>query len=576
TISKVPNDVIPIDRTGDGNTSDAINPTHTYTQAGIFNVTFSSTSPIGCASTLTLFNYITVDSIPIASYTWAGAQDSCIAGPINYDDLSIAGGAPISNWTWDFGDGSPFSNEVNPIYQFNAAGIFDVTLTVEDLNGCVDDTTQTIVWAPAPILDVTPDDPWGCTPHTVFFENNSFPINGYDIFWDFGNGIRDTATVSPTTTYELQGLYDVTLTIISPLGCESMETFDGMIKVDTVPTAQFDWNYENCQVGWTNFTDLSIENDGRIVDWIWDFGDGNTSDFQSPYHDYDTAGLYDVSLIVTDFNLCADTISQEVLWYPPADIDIDVDDYLGCNPHPVTFINNTTPREEYTAFWNFGDDTTSEAWEPSHVYADPGDYDVTISVNNPINCLVTETVEDMVRITPPPVSDFVFNPNNPTNFDPEVTFTELSEHADIWLWDFGNGDISSEMDPVYSYPDTGIYPVTLVVGQLSGCTDSLTQFVDVSPLFTYFLPNAFTPNDDQLNDEFRGTGLVETISSFEMLIWNRWGEAVFQTSNPNEGWNGRKNNSGNDSPQGVYVYTVKILSGRGEEFTYEGFVTLVR
>ncbi|MEO1438634.1 MAG: gliding motility-associated C-terminal domain-containing protein [Bacteroidota bacterium] len=197
-------------------------------------------------------------------------------------------------------------------------------------------------------------------------------------------------------------------------------------------------------------------------------------------------------------------------------------------------------------------------------------------MTNPIECTVSEVFEELILVIDPPFADFSYSPERPNNFEPEVEFENLSQNAQSWFWEFGNGDGSNQESPTYSYPDTGLYLVTLFADQYTGCRDSLSQLVDVEPQFTYFLPNAFSPNFDGLNDEFRGTGLTETIRSFEMVIHNRWGELVYQTTNPTDAWNGRKNNTGAPSPQGVYVYQVKITSGRNKPFNYQGFTTLIR
>ncbi|MEM7105431.1 MAG: PKD domain-containing protein [Bacteroidota bacterium] len=559
---------------GDGNTSDSFEPSHIYQFAGTYSVSFTTISPTGCIGTDTLHNYIIADSIPIADYIFTSDPDSCIIGPVTFTDTSIPGSGDILSWTWDFDDNST-SDENNPVHLFNGGGAFDVELLIEDENGCTDSTTQTVLWAPSTVIDVTPIDPQGCTPHTVFFQNNSFPIIGYDIFWDFGDGATST-TESPTHTYTETGIYDVTLTVISPLGCLSEMVFEDFITVDTIPTADFSWNLDDCEDGLLNFRDESLQNGGFVNGWSWNFGDGNFSDLQNPSHAYEFQGTYMVSLQVTDENGCTDMIEQEVTWWPPSRIDIAVDDYLGCIPHPVQFINNSDPLDNYDVFWEFGDGNTSTEVEPAHIYESSGNYDVTISITTPTGCTTTETVNNMVRVMEKPVAAFSYSPPNPNNFEPEVQFTDESQLISQWEWDFGNGDFALQQNPFYSYPDTGVYVVTLVVTQLGGCQDSTSQLVDVEPLFTYYLPNAFTPNEDGVNDGFRGAGITYTLSQFEMTIWNRWGELVFQTNDPEEAWNGRRNNNGRLSPLGVYVYQVNLTSGRGERHEYKGFVTLVR
>jgi gliding motility-associated-like protein len=110
----------------------------------------------------------------------------------------------------------------------------------------------------------------------------------------------------------------------------------------------------------------------------------------------------------------------------------------------------------------------------------------------------------------------------------------------------------------------------------SGCTDTITKVLDVEPLLTYFLPNAFTPNFDGLNDEFKGKGNLFGMSDFTMTIWNRWGERVFETRDPNEGWNGRIDNTGSMAIDGVYVYQVTFTGPRNKPYSFKGFATLIK
>jgi len=111
---------------------------------------------------------------------------------------------------------------------------------------------------------------------------------------------------------------------------------------------------------------------------------------------------------------------------------------------------------------------------------------------------------------------------------------------------------------------------------VTSCPDTISKLIDVQPVLRYFLPNAFTPNNDASNDLFIGTGYLDGIQDFQLNVWNRWGEMVFETEDPFDGWNGQKDNTGDPSPQGVYVYNISFTGPRGEQETREGHVTLIR
>ncbi len=557
---------------GDGNTSTDASPVHNYPYAGTYDVSVTITSPTNCEETAFFPALIQVDSVPEVNFAPSGG--TCLFGPVQFEDLTPDNGAPMASWDWDFGDGNT-SNLQNPIYEYTTSNSYDVTLTVTAQNGCANTITQTINWEFIPDIIVEPSDVRGCIPHTVTFDNLSDPIPNWTAIWDFGDGNSST-DISPTHTYPYSGTYDVMLTMESPFGCVIDTLYVSYIQVDTIPTAGFDFEF-SCEDEAVVFTDTSTPNGSPVVSWFWDFGDATTSTLQNPLHAFPpVAGMYDVTLTVTDDNGCIDSIMQQVDWFPPAVVNFEADDDFGCAPHTVTFINNSVPLDPgYEMFWDLGNGETSTELEPVTTY-DTGVYTVSLQITAPTGCVTELVLNNYIRVTDPPIADFTFTPPNPTNLDPEVSFSENAQNETEWYWDFGNGDSSQQPNPTYAYPDTGIYNVTLYVSQPSGCTDSITQVIDVAPVFTYFLPNAFTPNFDDTNDGFKGAGITWTLRQFEMTIFNRWGEMVFQTNDPNEAWNGRKNNSGQMSPNGVYVYLVTLTEGRGKMHEYKGYATLIR
>ena len=167
-------------------------------------------------------------------------------------------------------------------------------------------------------------------------------------------------------------------------------------------------------------------------------------------------------------------------------------------------------------------------------------------------------------------------PPRPSNLEPTVQFSDESVGAVKWKWRFGSSGTSVEQNPVFTFPDTGIQVIQQVVFHESGCPDTALQLIDVIPEVRYYLPNAFTPNGDGVNDFFGGTGMMEGATNFTLSIWNRYGEKLFETADPFERWNGRKNSTGNLAPQGVYVVQVYFKNPRGEPIHVKGFATLIK
>ncbi len=417
-----------------------------------------------------------------------------------------------------------------------------------------------------------------CGELTIDFVNESFQRNFIEFFeWRFDMD-GETATFEdwePSVTFPGVGTYNGQLILNPETDCGDTAN----IRVNLYPDidADFAYQYDSCRTGPINFTDLSTTGGLAITDWEWDFGDGAGSGFSNPVHQYESPGDARVSLIVTDNNACRDTVAKEIGFYPvPLQLRF-APDLSGCAPASIQF-DRLSPFMDstYSLSWNFGDGTGSSELAPWHTYDEPGRYQVSIDIVSPIGCQYDTVFQNNILVEESPEAGFVYSPEEPSNIDSKVSFFDESLGGDSWFWDFGTGVTSTQRNPVYTYPDTGSFAVQQIVWHPNGCTDTLFQIVDISPEVRFHLPNAFTPNYDGLNDEYRGTGFMEGATDFTLSIYSRWGELLFQTRDPNEGWNGRKFNSGKDAPAGVYVVRVTYRDPRGEPAEMKGLATLIR
>ncbi|MEK7253821.1 MAG: PKD domain-containing protein, partial [Bacteroidota bacterium] len=354
------------------------------------------------------------------------------------------------------------------------------------------------------------------------------------------------------------------------------------LRVDVFPDirADFEFDYDTCRAGPVSFTDLSVSDAGpNTIDfWDWDFGDGGSSAQQHPSHIYQEPGALPIALTVRDTNNCADTKTKTIQYFPvPELLVIAPSEFIGCQPASIFFDNLSFPvNESYTIAWEFGDGGTSSEISPTHLYTDLGTYSISLKITSPLGCETDTVWNDLITILPSPEAAFSYLPEQPSNLDPTVHFTDESTGAAKWKWTFGTAGGSTQQHPVFTFPYTGLQQIQLIVFHVSGCTDTAIQMLDVIPEVRYFLPNAFTPNGDGFNDGFRGTGSMEGATNFSLTIWNRYGEKLFETSDPDEDWNGKKNNTGNLAPQGVYVVVVNFRGPRGEKHELRGYATLVK
>ncbi len=287
-----------------------------------------------------------------------------------------------------------------------------------------------------------------------------------------------------------------------------------------------------------------------------------------------------VRLQVLTPNNCWDLTSKTVNGsrYPTL-IIIQPSTFLGCAPADIFFNNLSSPIDStYHVVWDFGDGSgTVDVISPEHLYDEPGLFDVSVAITSPIGCFTSDTFPRLIRVEPSPKADFTFDPaEGLTNLNSTVQFTDQSVGAAHWNWQLDQYKTTTEQNPLFTFPDTGLMAVRLIVTHLRGCKDSLTRYLDIRPETRWTFANAFTPNGDGKNDGFYGKGFLEGVTDFRMSIWNRWGEMVFETGNPTEQWNGQAHNSGGMSPAGVYIYLVTFTEPRGLAREYRGFVTLIR
>ena len=420
-----------------------------------------------------------------------------------------------------------------------------------------------------------------CGENTVMIENRSIDeakITSYEWEIDILGDTLKLGTRDVNVTFPDTGTYNAVMYLNrTEEFADCKDTAFVSINIFPAINADFAFDYDTCLAGPVEFTDLSVTGAGLVTDWGWDFSDGDSSTVQNPINIYDNPGNKLVSLTVSDRNNCSSTIQQDFDWFPvPPILIAEPDRFVGCVPASIRFNNLSSPIDEsYEVIWDFGDGTTVDEISPTHLYEETGTYEVTLSVTSPLGCNIETSFGEWIRILDSPTAGFSYTPENPSNFNKTVDFTDESVGGISWLYNFG-GTAKLEQNPTFTFPDTGMVEVIQVVTHPTGCTDTARAIIDVEPLTTLNLPNAFTPNDDGLNDDFRGKGFFDGFRNYTMQIWNRWGEKIYEGTDPNVGWDGRKQSSGALAPPGVYVYTIDYLPPRGEAKREKGHVTLIR
>ena len=250
----------------------------------------------------------------------------------------------------------------------------------------------------------------------------------------------------------------------------------------------------------------------------------------------------------------------------------------GCQPLTVQFTDVSAPTP-VSWDWNFGDagsnTNTSQLQSPTHTFEDAGLYDINLSITSAEGCTNDTTFLQHIEVYPLPYANFEAAPQTTTLLEGRVEFTDLTI-GDVaeWDWSFGDGEVSDLQNPENTYLDTGSFMVNLHVVTTDGCEGSDRQFVVIEPDFMFYVPNAFSPNGDRKNDSFRGYGTNVKWETYEMSIYNRWGEEIYFTNNVDEPWNGIY--KGAQAPEEVYVWMIQLFDQKGEKHTFRGRVTLFR
>ena len=353
-----------------------------------------------------------------------------------------------------------------------------------------------------------------------------------------------------------------------------------VVQVHVLPLLQadFGYTYDTCMPSEIKFIDRSIAHAKFINRWIWNFEGSRSSTLPNPGYRYLEPGVKRVTLSVRDTNQCVSTISKNVRYFPvPPILIVGPSAAEVCEPGQVVFQNLSSPIDTTYRFeWKFGDGGLSRRLSPTYTYPNQGLYSVALSIVSPIGCRNDTVFKDLIRVKPTPQAAFAIEPPEVSNVFPDFQLEDQSTDAVRWLWQFGDGRQYTDRNLMASARELGTLRITQMAFNNFGCQDSISQLLQILPEVRYFLPNAFSPNGDSVNDELRAVGIFDGIRNFHLNVWSRWGEMVFQSTNPQDTWNGQKFNQGLSLPMGVYTVLVTYLNPKDEVVEYRGFVTLLR
>jgi len=481
---------------GDGSNSTEKNPVHTYNESGLYSVSLTVSNANG-TNGLTRTGCVAVSNVLDAPVTSFSVSQTSEKTPLIVRFTDQSTGSPTS-WKWGFGDGSD-STEQNPVHTYNKSGNYTVSLTttngggsnrvqkssyidVNSESGSVVSNSNFII--PAAAFSATPT--MGSMPLTVSFTDQSTgsPTSWK---WAFGDGSDYSTEQNPVHTYNKPGRYNVTLTASNANGSNALSR-TGYIAVSGVldaPVSKFSASPASGSMPLkVRFTDQST---GSPVSWRWAFGDGsNYSTEQNPVHTYNKSGRYNVALTASNAN-GSNTLTKSSYIVVSNVLNGPVTNFSasptsGKAPLKVSFTDQSTGSPEEWK-WTFGDGGNSTEKNPVHIYNKSGLYSVTLTASNAdgSNSLTKTGYIAVSGIQNIPLTNFSASPTS-GSIPLTVSFTDQSTGSPVsWRWTFGDGNNSTEQNPVYTYNKSGLYSVSLTASNANGSnTLTKTGYIAVS------------------------------------------------------------------------------------------------
>lgn len=536
---------------GNWNDGDATNQSWTATNpTGCITVTFTADGSVSCAS---------------GSYQ-----------PWTYD-VNCTNGGPQYTWEW-----TPSANLNNP-------NIPQPTMSSLDQQ-----TTYTLVGYPVghpdcastdqAIVSIDPvGDPGIDNSINICSTDPAFPmlpqLGGTPVstgVWTnpsnapIPSGIFDPLTMP-------SGNYTYTVTLGS---CSLFSTLNIAFAGPTTMSIANDTSI--CYMGDLNLTQLTQSSGQAPFTYEWTYNGSvvaNTPDAQiNP-----TVSGQACLTVVDD---CGYTITQcfNVTVTPDVTVTFTSPDPSNCWPETLTLVNTTDPSTYLNMAWEISDGTYQLNQDQLDLnFASPGVYDVTLSVVTNIGCTYSTTLPNFLTSFDPPQAGYIADPQPTDANNTVINFTDQSLGSIVtydWIFNLGAPlGTSSAQSPTFTFPQGtgGEYPIRLTVTDVNGCTDFVEGEIIIRNIFQYYLPNTFTPNNDGLNDVIMMVGSDIDENRYKLEVFNRWGDIVFSTTNPETAWTGNTYNGSYYCPEGVYNWNAIVISkSTGERFEIQGHLNLIR
>ncbi|MES2284851.1 MAG: PKD domain-containing protein [Bacteroidota bacterium] len=424
---------------------------------------------------------------------------------------------------------------------------------------------------------------------------DSLPIASITGIASICNGNSTTLTASGGNTYLWStGITNVAITIAPSATAPYMvivknnnnciDTATSLVEVHPLPVPQFSAPNvcEGSSVGFSNLS--TVNSPDSIQSYAWNFGDGSSiNSAQNPSHVFALDSSYSVQLTAVSNFGCVDSITKISIVNPNPIVSFSANDTVGCEPLCISFQNSASVLNGSIVqwIWNVGDGSSAiNSQSFDHCYTNDSVYsanffDVSLTVISDSGCMSSFSKNNYITVYPSPDAGFTVQPQTATITNPLISITDLSTGTDFWSFDFGDTQVTSMQNPApHIYPDPGTYIITLITSTQYNCLDTASQTISIEPDFVFYIPNAFSPDGDGINDSFSGRGIF--IKEFKMNIFDRWGNMIFVSEDINKPWDGTANRGKEIALADVYIYSIIATDFKNRKHNYKGIVSLIK
>lgn len=500
----------------------------------------------------------------------------CLRGnSFNFGNESRVDGSRFAILSWNFGNGyiDTMYTSTPVVFEYGDTGTFKVELITTTENLCTDTSFGFVKVVQMPQAILLQNAVSACFNQQTFkfFDVSDRTIGVYNE-WLFDKQIvtnRDTLT-----PYFIQpGKYRVSLVSKTQYGCS--DTAVRYAIVNDIPQARIAVNNNAQCLAENDFYFSNISSSFSNPDEFWDFGDGSYGTGADINQYYTEAGNYTVELTIENDSLCSDTARMLVIVNPTPEAALSISPVCVNQPSDIVSNASITSGKIVSYQWDLGDGGNSADSVPTQIYRRPGKYYIRLEMNSDKGCFAGFL--DSTEVFSNPEAYFSVLSERATILKPEVYLLDSSTNAATYEWDMNDGsNFYYDYEVKHSYSDTGLYQVRLVVSSAEGCLDTFSKAIQVWPDYNILLPTAFSPNNDQSNDEYHIRGNHHSIRAANWIVYSSDGIRVFESKNIEDAWNGKLFNGTEELPSGEYELVLFVTDIFGKQAQFNQKVTLVK